>query len=167
MVSLLIHAVLGVATVWWLVAANAAVFRRPAGGPMFARLELIYIAVGLCSIAAGWYFNVTFVLDYADDPVLNNPLWGDGSWAQYLELMYANPAAGSAGADFTIANVVLLPIVTIVGGLRRGIAKPWLFFVATLFTSFTAGWALYLLTVERQRRHGRSVTEPAPQGARS
>ncbi|HEX7717401.1 MAG TPA: hypothetical protein VF416_08945, partial [Marmoricola sp.] len=42
--------------------------------------------------------------------------------------------------------------VTIVGGRRLGIQKPWLFFVLTLFASFTAGWAFYAATVERQRR---------------
>jgi len=48
--------------------------------------------------------------------------------------------------------VILLPLLTIVEGRRRGIARPWLFFVSTLFTSFAFGWAFYLATVERQRR---------------
>ena len=48
--------------------------------------------------------------------------------------------------------MLLLPLITIVDGRRRGIAKPWLFFVATLFTSFAFGWAFYAATVERQRR---------------
>jgi hypothetical protein len=119
---------------------------------MFSTLELVYLVVGVISVGFGWYFNVTFVLDYGPDQAFFNPLWGDGSWAQYLHLMFANPAAGSAGADFTIANVMLLPLVTIIDGRRRGIARPWLFFVATLFASFSFGWALYLTTVERQRR---------------
>ena len=84
-----------------------------------------------------------------------NPLWGDGSWAQYIRLMYVNPAAGSAGQDYTIANVILLPLFTTVDGRRRGVARPWLFFVASLFTSFAFAWAFYLATVERQRRHQR------------
>src|SRR5581483_8780020 len=81
-----------------------------------------------------------------------NPIWGDGSWAQYIRLMYVNPAAGSAGQDYTIGNVILLPLFTIVDGRRRGIARPWLYFVASLFTSFAFAWAFYLATVERQRR---------------
>ncbi len=152
MVSLVAHAVLGGAVVLWIIRSNPAIFARPASGPLLSRLELVYLTVGLVSVGLGWWFNVTFVLDYGPDRLFFNPLWGDGSWAQYLELMYANPAAGSAGVDFTVANVVILPIVTIVDGLRRGIAKPWLFFAATLFASFTFGWAFYLLTVERQRR---------------
>ena len=154
MVSLLAHAVLGVAVVAWIVRANPAIFRRAADGPLLSPLEITYVVVGVVSVGLGWTFNTTFVLDYGPDELFFNPLWGDGSWAQYLELMYDNPAAGSAGVDFTVANVVILPIVTIVDGLRRGIAKPWLFFVSTLFASFTFGWAFYLLTIERQRRLG-------------
>jgi hypothetical protein len=66
--------------------------------------------------------------------------------------MFDNPAASSAGQDYTIGNVVLLPLTTIIGGRRRGIARPWLFFVSSLFTSFAFAWAFYLATVERQRR---------------
>ena len=93
MVSLILHAVLGVLVVVWVVRSNPAVFRRPPEGPLLTRLELAFIAIGLLSIALGWYFNTTFVLDYGPDRLLFNPLWGDGSWAQYLELMYDNPAA--------------------------------------------------------------------------
>jgi hypothetical protein len=164
MVSLVVHAVLGIAVVVWVVRANPAIFRRPASGPALSALEAGYLAIGVVSIALGWWFNVTFVLDYGPDQLFFNPLWGDGSWAQYLDLMYDNPAAGSAGADFTVANVVLLPLVTIVDGRRRGIARPWLFFVATLFASFTFGWAFYLFTVERQRR---VAGEPTPDVIRS
>jgi hypothetical protein len=151
MVSLIAHAVLGVATVWFLVASNRAIFRRPGAGPLVSPLEAVYYVAGVASIALGWYFNIRFVTEYAGG-VVSNPIWGDGSWAQYLELMYANPAAGSAGQDYTIGNVVLLPIMTIVGGRRRGIARPWLFFVASLFTSFAFAWACYLATAERQDR---------------
>ena len=104
----------------WIVRSNPTIFRRPASGPAFSALEVVYLAIGVVSVALGWYFNVTFVLDYGPDQLFFNPIWGDGSWAQYLELMYDNPAAGSAGADFTVANVVLLPLITIVDGIRRG-----------------------------------------------
>ena len=152
MVSLVVHAVLGVAVVVWIVRSNPTIFRRPASGPLFAPLELVLLAIGVVSVVLGWWFNIRFVLDYGPDDLLFNPIWGDGSWAQYIDLMFANPAAGSAGQDYTIGNVVLLPLMTIVDGRRRGIARPWLYFVATLFTSFAFGWAFYLATVERQRR---------------
>lgn len=151
-VSLIVHAALGVAVVGWILRSNPAVFRRPESGPMLSVLEGVYLGVGIVSVVVGWYFNIRFVREYGPGTALSNPLWGEGSWVQYIQLMFANPAAGSAGQDYTIANVVLLPLLTIVDGRRRGIRRPWLYFVSTLFTSFAFGWAFYLLTVERQGR---------------
>jgi len=153
MVSLIAHAILGVVVVGLIVAGNRAIFRRPATGPPVSLLEGAYYLAGVASVLIGWYFNIKFVMEYAHGHA--NPLWGDGSWAQYIRLMYVNPAAGSAGQDYTIANVILLPLFTIVDGRRRGIVRPWLYFVASLFTSFAFAWAFYLATVERQRRHQR------------
>jgi hypothetical protein len=150
MLSLVAHAMLGVAVVWLLVAANRAIFRRPDTGPLIAPLEGVYYVAGVASVLLGWYFNIRFVNEYAHGNA--NPIWGDGSWAQYIKLMYVNPAASSAGQDYTIGNLVLLPLMTIVGGRRRGIHRPRLYFVASLFTSFAFAWAFYLATVERQRR---------------
>jgi hypothetical protein len=150
MLSLIAHAVLGVAAVWFLVASNRLIFRRPATGSLFSPLECVYYAVGIASVVLGWYFNIRFVREYADGNA--NPIWGDGSWAQYIKLMYVNPAASSAGQDYTIGNVILLPLMTIIDGRRRGIRHPWLYFVASLFTSFAFAWAFYLATTERQRR---------------
>jgi hypothetical protein len=150
MVSLLVHAVLGVVVVWFVAASNPEIFRRPATGPLISTLEYVYYLVGIASIAVGWYFNIRFVTEYADGNV--NPIWGDGSWAQYVELMFTNPAASSAGQDYTMGNVILLPLMTIIDGRRRGIGRPWLFFVSSLFTSFAFAWAFYLATIERQRR---------------
>ncbi|MBO3749563.1 DUF2834 domain-containing protein [Streptosporangiaceae bacterium NEAU-GS5] len=150
MLSLIVHALLGVAVVGWLVASNRAIFRRTETGPLVSTLEGVYYAVGLASVVIGWYFNITFVMDYAHGNT--NPIWGDGSWAQYVQLMFVNPAASSAGQDYTIGNLLLLPLMTIIGGRRRGIARPWLFFVSSLFTSFAFAWAFYLATTERQRR---------------
>ena len=153
MLSLIAHAMLGVITILLLVAGNRAIFRRPAAGPLISPLEGVYYLAGIVSIVVGWYFNVRFVMQYAHGN--HNPIWGDGSWAQYIRLMYANPAASSAGQDYTIGNVILLPLMTITDGRRRGIARPWLYFVASLFTSFAFAWAFYLATIERQRRHQR------------
>ncbi|GAB2858296.1 DUF2834 domain-containing protein [Actinoallomurus bryophytorum] len=150
MLSLIAHAALGVAVVWFLVASNRPIFRRPATGSLFSPLECVYYAVGIASVALGWYFNIRFVREYADGNA--NPIWGDGSWAQYIKLMYVNPAASSAGQDYTIGNVILLPLMTIIDGRRRGIRRPWLYFVSSLFTSFAFAWAFYLATTERQRR---------------
>lgn len=151
MLSLTVHALLAFVVVGVTLRANPAIFRRPVSGPLLSPLELALYAIGIASIAAGWTFNIAFVLENTDG-WLTNPLWGDGSWEQYMKLLFDNPASGSAAIDFSIGNVLLLPLITIVDGRRRGINKPWLYFVVTLFASFSFGWAFYAATVERQRR---------------
>jgi hypothetical protein len=152
MASLIAHAVLGVLVVWLIVRSNPTIFRRTGDGPSLSVLEWALYAAGIASVALGWYFNVRFVQEDGPGGVFFNPLWGDGSWTEFFRQMYANPAASSAGQDYTIGNVILLPLMTIVDGRRRGIARPWLYFVSSLFTSFAFAWAFYLATVERQRR---------------
>ena len=152
MVSLIAHAVLGILCIWFVIRSNPAIFRRVDDGPAVSTLEAVYYVVGVASIALGWWFNIHFVNEYGPGTAFFNPLWGDGSWMQYMQLMFTNPAAASAGQDYIIGNVILLPLMTIIDGRRRGIARPWMFFVSTLFTSFAFGWAFYLATLERQRR---------------
>lgn len=160
MVSLLTHAVLGLAVIGWIVTSNSKVFARPALGPLFSPMEVVYYVVGIASVALGWYFNITFVHEYSQGST--NPVWGEhGSWAEYIKLMFTNPAASSASQDYTIANVILLPIFTIVDGYRRGLRRPWLYFVSSLFTSFAFAFAFYFATMERQRRHAQ-VAGAAP-----
>jgi hypothetical protein len=158
MVSLLVHAVLGVTVIGWIVGSNSKVFARPGDGPMLSALEAVYYVVGIASVALGWYFNIHFVQEYAKGST--NPIWGHGSWAEYIQLMFTNPAASSASQDYTIANVILLPLFTIVDGYRRGLRHPWLYFVSSLFTSFAFAFAFYFATIERQRRHAKSAPTP-------
>src|SRR5579875_3895653 len=154
MVSLIGHALLGVTVIAWIVASNPKVFARPSAGALFSPLEWVYYAVGFVSVVLGWFFNIRFVRQYSAGSA--NPIWGPGSWSDYIRLMFTNPAASSASQDYTIANVVLLPLFTIVDGYRRGPRRSWLFFVSSLFTSFVFAFALYFATVERARRHEQS-----------
>lgn len=154
MVSLIVHAVLGLAVIGWIVASNPTVFAKPAGQPMFSPLECVYYVVGIASILLGWYFNIRFVQQYTLGS--SNPIWGPGSWVDYIRLMFTNPAASSASQDYTIANVILLPLFTIADGYRRGFRRPWLYFVSSLFTSFAFAFAFYFATIERQRRHAQA-----------
>ena len=151
MISLIVHAVLGLATIWWIVASNRAVFAKPAGDQLFSPMELVYYLVGIASIVLGWYFNIRFVNEYTHGS--HNPIWGPGSWTQYIQLMFTNPAAGSASQDYIIINVVLLPLFTVVDGYRRGLRRPWLYFVSSLFTSCAFAYAFYFATMERAHRH--------------
>jgi hypothetical protein len=163
MISPMIHAVVGLTIIGFIVASNRAIFTRPAAGPQLSALECVYYGVGIASVVVGWYFNIRFVREFSAGS--SNPIWGPGSWADYIRLMFVNPAAASAGQDYTIANVVLLPLWTIIDGRRRGVRHPWTFFACSLFTSFAFAFAFYLATVERQRRHLRS--QPAPVAANS
>ena len=151
MVSLIVHGLLGVVVIWFAVASNPRIFSRPPGGPRFSNLEVVYYAVGVASIAVGYYFNTQFVTEYAT--ASSNPIWGPGSWQQFIALGYVNPAAASVSQDYTIINLVLLPLFTIADGRRRGIRRPWIFFVSSLFTSCAFAYAFYFATMERQRRH--------------
>jgi hypothetical protein len=159
MVSLLVHALLGLTVIGWIVASNPKVFARPSAGPLLSPLECVYYVVGIASVVLGWYFNIRFVQEYSAGST--NPIWGPGSWSDYIRLMFTNPAASSASQDYTIANVVLLPLFTIADGYRRGLRRPWLFFISSLFTSFAFAFAFYFATLERQRRHTQSQPEPA------
>jgi Terpene cyclase DEP1 len=150
MVSLIVHALLGLAVIGFIVASNPRIFRQPVSGPLLTPLECAYYVIGVASVVVGWYFNIRFVQHYSHGNP--NVFWGPGSYADYVRLMFTNPASGSAGQDYLFANVILLPLWTIVDGRRRGVRHPWLYFVCSDFTSFAFAWAFYLATIERQRR---------------
>ena len=159
MVALLVHAILGVITIAIVIKVNPAVFRRAPEGPQLSTLEIVYWVVGIASLPICWYFNIRFVYEYAA-----NPFWGQGDWSQFIAMGFANPASSSQCADYTIGNVILLPLFTIIDGRRRGIRRPWLYLVTSFFTSFAFAWAFYLATVERQRR---LQPVPAPVNSRA
>jgi len=159
MVSLLVHALLGVVALVVIVKSNPAIFARvPTGSPVSA-LEVFFYVVGLASIALGYYFNYHFVQDYSTPST--NPIWGPGSWQQFIALGYDNPAASSASQDYTIMSLLIFPVWAIVDGRRRGVKHAWLFIAFILFFSSASAWAFYLATVERQRRHKLSDVEVA------
>jgi Terpene cyclase DEP1 len=143
MVSLIVHAVLGLITIAIIVRANRTIFTRSAAGP----LELIYYAIGIASLPLCWYFNIRYVYTYAQ-----NPFWGQANWSEFIKMGFANYSSSSQVSDYTIINVILLPLFTITDGLRRGIRHPWLFFVSSLFTSCAFALAFYFAVLERQRR---------------
>jgi len=148
MVSLLVHAILGIVVVVFVVKSNRAIFKRVATGPQLSTLEIVYWVVGIASLPLCWYFNIRYVYEYAPNTMIGQP-----NWTEFIMLGYANPASSSQVLDYTIINVTLLPIFTIVDGRRRGINRPWLFFVSSLFTSCVFAFAFYFATIERQRRH--------------
>ena len=159
MVSLFVHALLGVAVLVFIVRSNSATFTRFQTGPRVSALELFYYVVGVASIALGYYFNYHYVQEYVIPP--SNPIWGPGSWQEFIALGYTNPAASSASEDYTIMSLLIFPVFAIVDGRRRGIKHAWLYIGFILFASSAFAWAFYLATAERQRRHKLSDVEVA------
>jgi len=153
MVSLIVHALLGLAVIGWIIAANPKIYAKPAKGPWLSPLEMVYYVVGIASVLLGWYFNIKFV---AEAHGQGNLVSGPASYPHFLRSQFASSAAGSGIEDYLLANVILLPVFTIVDGLRRGIRHPWLFFLCSFFTSFSFPLAFYFATMERQRRHERA-----------
>jgi len=86
------------------------------------------------------------------------------SYWNYTKALFTNWAAAVGRQDYTIVNLVLLPLWTIVDGRRRGLAIPWIFFVMSLFTSLAFSMALYLAFVERQVRYDASIGDGGAPG---
>ena len=153
MVSIIVHFLLGLACIGGIIASNPKIYAKPEGGPWLSPLECVYNAAGIASIALGYYFNNHYMLAAHGQ---GNLVSGPGSWPHFVREQFANPACGSGNQDYMIANVILMPAFTIVDGLRRGIRRPWLFFLSSFFTSFAFPFAFYFATMERQRRHNQA-----------
>jgi len=142
--SLVFFALLGIASTALAFGCNRHLFGAGAAGRPSA-LETLYYVIGVSSLCLGWYFNVRYVHAYGHE----------ASYVNYTKMLFTNWASDSAAQDYTIVNVVLLPLWTIVDGRRRGLRIPWIFFVMSLFTSLAFSVAMYLAFVERQVRYGR------------
>ena len=160
MVGLVAHAIAGLLVIVWVLRVNPLTLKRPAdGGAALSPLEATYLVVGVASWTLGYVFNAQFVHEYAVPG--GNPFVGEGSWTDFTAHLFTNPAAASASQDYIFINVVLLPLFTIIDGRRRGMRKPWLYFVSSLFTSCAFAFCLYFFVAERLRRHGAWSEAPA------
>jgi hypothetical protein len=140
--SLLVHAALGALTVAIFFRLNAHLYRDDWLGSHTTPLEGLYYLLAVVSVCVGWYFNVRYVFGYPEDY----------SWTHFTAMLFANPAAGSVGQDMIITNVFLFPLWTMIDGPRRGLRGTWIYFVMSLFTSFSFAMGLYLAAQERQVR---------------
>ena len=150
MASLIIHAVLGVATTAFVVWCNRRLYTGRWAGRRVTPLEALLYVIALVSVGLGWYFNIRYVQQFG----------ARASWIHFTKSLFSNWAADSAAQDYIIANAILFPIWTITDGRRRGIRVPWGFFVMSLFTSFAFSMAAYLAVVERQVRFDRAIPTP-------
>jgi len=142
--SLTFYALLGVASTALAFIGNRRLFVGTLAGRISV-LEGLYYVIGIASLCLGWYFNIRYVHSYGHE----------ASYVNYTKMLFSNWAADSAAQDYTIVNVVLLPLWAIVDGRRRGMRAPWIFFVMSLFTSLAFSMAMYLAFVERQIRYER------------
>ena len=146
--GLVVYGVLGIVSTVYAFAANRRLFGG-AGPAGVSALEAVYYAVGVCSLLLGWYFNVRYVHLYGHR----------ATYVGYTKELFTNWASDSAAQDYIIVNVVLFPLWSIVEGGRRGLRRPWVFFVMSLFTSLAFAVAFFLAFMERQRRYNQSRTE--------
>jgi hypothetical protein len=137
-----IYGVLGIAATVVAFASNRKLFDKESTGAV-TPLEVVYYVVGVTSLVLGWYFNVRYTHAYPHK----------ASYVDYTKMLFSNWAADSAAQDYTVVNVLLLPLWTITDGRRRAIRFPWIFFVMSLFTSLAFSMAVYLAFVERQVRY--------------
>jgi Terpene cyclase DEP1 len=142
MISLMIHAALGLLTVVLFLYYNGYLYRTGWKGSGVSWVEALYYLIALCAVTAGWYFNIHYVQEYP----------AQAGWVHFTKMLFTNPAAGSVSQDLIAANVFLLPLWTIIDGPRRGLKGCWLYFVMSLFTSFAFAMGLYLAAQERQVR---------------
>ena len=158
MVSLIVHAILGIAVIAFIVRSNPAIFKRvPAGPPLSAlRDRVLRRRYRIDSHCAGTSISASCT------STRHEPLLGSGQLVRvHRDGLCQSGRPARPAPDYTISNVILLPLFTIIDGRRRGIRHPWLFFVSSLFTSFAFAWAFYLATVERQRRHQQARCPPS------
>ena len=142
--SLVFYGILGLVSIAVAFFYNRRLFVAGGAGPVSV-LEGLFYFFGLASLFLGWYFNVRYV--HADPHT--------ASYVNYIKALFSNWASDSAAQDYTMVNIVLLPLWTIVDGRRRKLQVPWIFFVMSLFTSLAFSMAMYLAFIERQIRYNR------------
>ena len=144
--QLLLYGILGVLSTAYAFYVNRRLFGGRVG-PV-SLLEAVYYGFGVVALVLGWYFNVRYAHQYGHQ----------ASYINYTKMLFSNWAADSAAQDYTIVNLVLLPLWTITEGRRRGLRWAWIFFVMSLFTSLAFSVAFFLAFMERQLRYNRSLT---------
>jgi len=150
MSMLIIHLLVALVFLVLFFVWNGYLYRSGWNGSGVTGLEALYYLIGLCSFAAGYYFNVQYVQTYG----------AEAGWVHFTKMLFTNPAAASGSQDLVTTNVLLFPLWTIVDGRRLGMRHPWIYFVLSLLTSFGFAMALYLAAHERQIRWLRAQARP-------
>ena len=142
MLSLAIHAALGLLTVVIFLRVNRHLYSGGWPGSHVTALEGAYYVLAVASVCVGWYFNVAYVKTYP----------AEASWVHFTKMLFANPAGGSGAQDLIVTNAILFPLWTMIDGPRRGMKGTWIYFTMSLVTSFGFAMGFYLAAQERQLR---------------
>jgi hypothetical protein len=151
--QMIFYAVLGLVTIFVAFRWNKRLFTAGGAAGRVSLLEGAFYVFGLISLGLGWYFNFRYTHTYHD-----------ASYVNYTKMLFTNWASDSAAQDYTMVNLVLLPLWTIIDGRRRDMKVPWIFFVMSLFTSLAFSMAMYLAFAERQIRFNRDTAAADPDG---
>lgn len=136
----LFYIAIGLVAIALTIYPNRHLLSRRAGG--ISALEGFYYLIAIAALLVGWYFNFRFMREYGDE----------ATWANWVRLLFVNPASASGGQDLLFANAVLFIPWTIVDGRRAGMKWNWIWFPMSAVTSFAFAMALFLALKERQLR---------------
>ena len=138
----LFYMALGLLTIVILVYINRHLFKPGGRAGGVSVLEWVYYLIALAALGVGWYYNLQYMQQYG----------AQATWSNWTKLLFVNPASASGGQDLLFANVLLLPIWTIIDARRSKMPAGWWYFVMSLITSYAFAFAVFLALRERQLR---------------
>ncbi|MDX2276028.1 MAG: DUF2834 domain-containing protein [Hyphomonadaceae bacterium] len=136
---------LGIGSTVWMFVANRHLFGK-AAGVKTSWVEVLSYIVALAALLLGWYFNFQYMREYE----------GVSGWWHWSVLAFANAASASASQDLFFANLILLPLWTMVAGRRAKMKVAWLYFPMSVVTSFAFAMALFIGFEDRQIRYNQA-----------
>jgi hypothetical protein len=105
-------------------------------------MELVYFVIGIPGAVLGYYYNFQYFHFYG----------ADAGWVHFTQRLFDNPAAASVSTDLIVANLLFIPIWTVVDGRRHSMRATWLYFPLSLLVSVSFTMGVYLALRERQMR---------------
>ncbi len=136
------YTVAGLLAIAVVFVVNSQLFKPGGKAAGLSWIEGLCWVFGLAALGLGWYYNYLYFQEYGDA----------AGWWHWSVMMFANPASSSGGQDLFIANLIFLPLWTIIDGRRSGMKISWYYFPMSLLTSYAFAIALFMIVRERQLR---------------
>ncbi len=138
----IITMMLAVAALGAVAYANRYLFGAQSKLHGVSTMEVVYFVIGIPGAVLGYYYN----FQYFD-------LYGaSAGWWHFCVRLFDNPAAASVSTDLIVANLLFIPIWTVVDGRRHGMRATWLYFPLSLLVSVSFTMGVFLALRERQLR---------------